>query len=111
MKRRVAFFAVCTLLACACWVAWAIHRDKRLEQGFDGLKRGDSESEVVQSLGVPKRVEHCGDFMGPLSKAELEGCVREYLYASPFSPLVPQYYVVRFDAKDRVSSATPYSSP
>jgi len=49
--------------------------------------------------------------MEPLTKAEMEGCVREYFYASPFAPLLPQYYVVRFDANKRVISTTPYSSP
>jgi hypothetical protein len=59
----------------------------------------------------PKKVLNCGEFFGPIPKKELGGCTKEFLYASPFAPLVPQYYVVRFDANDRVKGTSPYSSP
>ena len=111
MKRLTLLISTCIVLVCGCLVAWGLYFDSRLERGFNEIKQGDSESAVVQRIGNPERVERCGDFMGPLSKAELEVCAREYLYASPFSPLVPQYYVVRFDPHGRVSSTTPYSSP
>jgi len=59
----------------------------------------------------PKRVERCGEFFGPLEKKEMEGCAREFFYASPFAPVLPQYYVVRFDANNHVKGKTPYTSP
>jgi hypothetical protein len=111
MKRAIFLASVCVVFACICWFAWAIQHGRRLQRGFDQVQRGDSEAEVVQRLGTPKRVERCGDFMGPLDNAESQGCAQEYLYASPFSPLLPQYYVVRFDTHGRVTSRTPYSSP
>ena len=111
MKGALLIASVCLVVVGLCWVAWGICRDKVLESGFTKVRLGDSESEVVRQLGRPKRVEHCGEFMGPLTKAEMEACVREYFYASPFAPLLPKYYVVRFDANNRVSSTAPYSSP
>jgi hypothetical protein len=111
MRRTLIIVPVGVVLAGLCWMAWGICKDKQLDSGFSKVRRGDSESEVVRLLGHPKRVERCGDFMGPLEKQNAESCAREYLYASSFSPLVPQYYIVRFDAQGRVSSTAPYSSP
>jgi hypothetical protein len=101
----------CIVLAGAIWLAWALLRDKQLERGFDEVAAGATEREVLQKLGRPKRVEKCGEFSGPLPKQELEKCSKEYFYASPFAPLLPEYFVFRFDATNRVSSKSPYSSP
>jgi hypothetical protein len=84
----------------------AIVRDNQLSAGFDKIAAGATEQEVLQKLGRPERVEKCGEFFGPLPKEEAEDCSREYLYASPLAPLLPQYYVVRFDAKNHVRSTT-----
>jgi len=111
MKSPLALFVECFLLAGTCWIAWGIYRNEELQKGFNDINPGHTESQVLRALGRPKRVERCGEFMGPLPKAELEGCVREFFYASPFSPLLPQYYVVRFNNQGTVSSTTPYSSP
>lgn len=110
MKRLLVLYG-CFVFAGLCWIAWAIYRDVRLEKGFDKIRPGDTESEVLQALGRPKRIEPCGEFMGPLTEEELKGCAKEYFYASPFAPLLRQYYVVRFDGRDRVKNTTPYSSP
>jgi hypothetical protein len=99
------------VLGVAGWFVWAILRDKQLQKGFDEITAQATEQEVVKYLGHPNRVEKCGEFMGPLERGEMEGCAREFLYASPFAPVLPQYYLVRFDANNRVSGKTPYTSP
>ena len=101
----------CFVFAAVLWLAWTIRRDRQLQNGFDKVNAGTTEVEVVGRLGQPKRVEQCGEFMGPLPKEESEGCAKDYFYPSPFSPLFPQYYVVRFDDHSRVKSTAPYSSP
>ena len=111
MKHPVRFALISFVAAAALWLIGAIYRDRELQISFHKIKAGDSESEVVQWLGTPKRIEPCGEFFGPLEKTGMEGCMREYLYASPFSPLFPQYYVVRFDSHGLVRSTAPYSSP
>jgi hypothetical protein len=97
--------------AVSVWFVWAILRDKQLQKGFDEIAAEATEQEVVKYLGHPKRVEKCGEFFGPLEKKEMEGCAREFFYASPFAPVLPQYYVVRFDANNHVKGKTPYTSP
>jgi len=85
MKRTVLLAAACIVLAGLLWLAWAFLRDYRLHRNFDKIRTGASEREVVQMLGEPTRVENCGDSWGPFPKAELEGCVKEFFYASPFA--------------------------
>lgn len=111
VKHPGCLIAVSIVLAGAVWLAWAIVRGKRLEKGFDEISLGTTEQEVLQKLGRPKRIEECGESFGPLPKEDMEKCSREYFYASPFAPLLPEYFVFRFDADNRVSSKTPYSSP
>ena len=111
MKRTGWLVVGCIFVAGSIWLAWAILRDRQLYAHVDGIKAGATEQEVLHELGRPKRVEACGEFWGPFPKEELEGCKKEYVYASPFAPLLPQYYVVWFDANDRVKSVHPYSSP
>jgi hypothetical protein len=111
VKHPAYFIVGVIVLIASAWLAWAIMRDNRLRNGFDKIQTGTTEKEVLQELGQPRRVEKCGEYFGPLPKEEADGCIREYFYASPFAPLEPQYYVVRFDANNRVRSATPYSSP
>jgi hypothetical protein len=110
VKQTIYLVVGSIALAGAVWLVWAILQDRQLEKGFDGIKAGTTEREVLQRLGHPKRVEKCGEFFGPIPKGELDGCAREYLYASPFAPLLPQYFVVRFDERDRVKSTAAYSS-
>ena len=111
MKRPVYLIIGSVVLAGALWLAWAILRDNQLRNGFDKIEIGATEQEVLQKLGRPKRVEKCGEFFGPLPKDEAEGCTIEYFYASPFAPLLPEYFVFRFNANNRVTSKSPYSSP
>ena len=111
VKRPVFLIVGSVVLLGTAWLAWAIVRDNQLSNGFDKIATGATEQEVLQKLGRPKRVEKCGELLGPLPKEEAEDCSREYLYASPFAPLLPQYYVVRFDANNHVRSTTPYTSP
>jgi hypothetical protein len=111
MKHPVLLALGCFVLAGGCWLAWAIHRDSQLSNGFDKVKTGADKSEVSATLGKPKRVERCGDFFGPLPKDLPVGCASEYVYASPFAPLLPTYYVVRFDASGRVLETVPLGSP
>jgi hypothetical protein len=89
MKHPILFALGCFVLAAGCWLAWAIHRDNQLSDGFDKVQKGASVSEVFARLGKPKRVERCGDFFGPLPKDLPAGCASEYVYASPFAPLNP----------------------
>lgn len=111
MKYRILFALGCCILAAGGWLAWAIHRDNQLAQNFDNIKTGDNKSEIFARLGKPGRVEQCGAFHGPLPKGLPVGCDSEYVYASPFAPLNPKYYVVRLDAGGHVLESEFWASP
>jgi hypothetical protein len=111
VKHPVYLIIGSIILAGALWLAWAILRDNRLRNGFDKIELGATDQEVLQRLGRPKRVEKCGEFFGPLPKEEAEDCTREYFYTSSFAPLLPDYFVLRFNRNNRVTSKSPYSSP
>jgi hypothetical protein len=111
IERPVALFLTAVVVALLVLFGWAIRRDNSLARGFDKIEVGSTQKEVVQLMGEPRKVLKCGEFFGPIPKEQLDGCIREYLYASPLAPLKPQYYIVRFDANGRVRSTAPYSSP
>jgi hypothetical protein len=111
IERPIALFLMAVMLTLLVLLGWALWRDNNLAKGFDKIEVGTTQRDVVQLMGEPRKVLKCGEFLGPIPKEQLEGCTREYFYASPFAPLKPQYYIVRFDAKNRVKSMDPYSSP
>lgn len=111
MKRPIFLVLLCAAFIGLLWVAFVIHRERQLGNGFDGVKAGATEAEVLQRIGQPRRVERCGSFTGLLPKEKMVGCAKEYFYASPFSPLLPEYYVVRFDQQNRVIDTASYASP
>jgi hypothetical protein len=104
-------YLIVVVLAGAIWLARAILRDKQLRKCFDEIAFGATERDFLQKLGRAKRVEKCGEFFGPLPKEELTDCSKEYFYASPFAPLLPEYFVFRFDVNNRLSCKSAYSSP
>jgi hypothetical protein len=111
MKSFIGVSSTCLVLAVCLWLIWAISRERRLADGFDRIYTGETEEDVRKLLGPPKRIETCDEFFGPIDEGQKRGCAKEFLYASPFSPLEPQYYVIRFDPNNAVSSANAFSSP
>jgi hypothetical protein len=111
IERPIVLYLIAVLLALVVGFGWALWRDNSLAKGFDKIEVGTPLKDVVQLMDEPRKVLKCGEFFGPIPKEQLEGCTREYFYASPFAHLEPQYYVVRFDANNRVQSRDSYSSP
>jgi hypothetical protein len=113
MKRTLALALAlaCVVLVGIFWLACAILRDHRLYTNFEKIQNGMSEREVIRLMGKPTRVENCGKIWAPVPKSELQGCVEELFYASPFAPALTQYYVIRLGAGQRVVEVAPYSSP
>ena len=63
----------------------------------------------MRLLGKPKRVEKCGEpFGNPGGKP---GCAEDYLYPSPYAPLIPEYWSVSFGIAGRVVDEYNYVSP
>jgi hypothetical protein len=79
------------------WTAWGIVRLKVLSDRFERVQVGDSREQVMHLLGKPRSVQRC-----PENPGRPPGCVEEYLYASPFAPLLPEYWSVLFDRNGHV---------
>jgi hypothetical protein len=113
VERAGVLLVLTVMLAPFALLGWAFWRSHSLAEGFDKVTIGatQEQEEVVRLMGKPKKTLKCGEFFGPIPKEESEGCAKEFLYPSPFAPVLPQYYVARFDANNHVKSTYPYSSP
>jgi hypothetical protein len=111
VERAGVLLVLIVVLAPFVLLVWAFWRDQSLAEGFDKITVGATQEGVVRLMGKPKKTLKCGEFFGPIPKEQSEGCTKEFLYPSPFAPVLPQYYVVRFDANNHVKSTAQYSSP
>jgi hypothetical protein len=107
VERFVISFFLILALTPFMLLGWALWRDNSLANGFEKIIDGATRLDVVRLMGKPTKTEKCGEFFGPIPRAEMEGCVTEYLYAAP----VAQYYVVRFDKGGHVIGKDYLSSP
>jgi hypothetical protein len=89
--------------------AWSVYRNWSLSKGFEQIAIGDSRERVLHVLGRPKRRERCGEpFGNPGGKPD---CHEDYLYASPYAPLIPKYWSVSFNNQGIVIDKYHYVSP
>jgi hypothetical protein len=58
-------------------------------------------------MGKPWKDESCGEYLG----GNFSGCVEEFVYAHPYAPLVPEYWVVDFNSNHRVIDSQHLISP
>ena len=89
-------------------VAWMTHREKKLTNTFKEMQLGTTEDEARVRLGSPWRAGTCGQVFGGNFPAE---CREEYIYASPYAPVIPRYWALRFDEKGRLIDKYQYQSP
>lgn len=106
-KTQKIYLAVGGLLT--LWALYHFVSGYRVNWNFDRVPIGASKAEVVRLLGTPWKVDKCGELFGggPPNPA----CAEEYLYKTPFAPLVPNYYSISFDSSGRVMEKYFYSSP
>jgi hypothetical protein len=91
------------------WIGWGIFRSRILPVRFEEVKAGDSQEQVVRLMGKPGRIERCGEPFG--TSREPSGCAEDYLYTSPFAPLIPEYWSVSFDRERHVIGKMHHVSP
>jgi len=58
-------------------------------------------------MGDPWKDEKCGAYLGDKSP----GCVDEFIYAHPYAPYAPEYWVIDFDSTGRVIGTVHLVSP
>lgn len=89
-------------------IAWATYREHRLASSFQHTELGSAANETIARLGSPWRIGTCGEVFGGEFPS---GCKEEYIYASPYAPIIPRYWVFRFDEKGRLIEKYEYQSP
>src|SRR3954471_16385577 len=107
MNKRQAWSAI--VAVATAWLIWAIISSNLIPKRFASVAVGDSREEVFNKLGRPRRVERCGEpFGNPGGKL---GCKEDFLYSSPFAPLIPEYWSISLDREGKVIDKYHYVSP
>jgi hypothetical protein len=70
------------------------------------VRPGEAKADVLKQMGNPWKDEECG-FLGGSSKK----CTEEFVYAHPYAPLLPEYWVISFDQNRRVIDHVYSTSP
>jgi len=104
MKPGLALVSVALVGVVAASVS-CYGRDRRLTRGFDKIRVGTPEQEIVAAMGKPSSTGNCGRLGGfP------ERCSKEYLYNTPY-PIVPVTWAIFVDAHGQVMEKYVYQSP
>jgi hypothetical protein len=107
--RKSKLIIITAGVAASTWIGWSIIRATVLPTRFERIAIGDSRQQVLWLLGKPWRIEKCGEPFG--NPGGNPDCTEEYLYASPYAPLIPQYWSVSFDKSGHVIEKYDYVSP
>jgi hypothetical protein len=78
-------------------IAWFIYWPKRYDEGLNRIQNGDSIQTVQKFMGRNGGVESCGTMVdAPAS------CTEELVYSDPGARMLPQYWIIWFDASQHV---------
>lgn len=104
MKR---WFIAAVVLALACSIIVPILKVRFYDKEFATISDGSSQDAVLARMGRPWKREPCGEYIGGVAP----GCTQEFIYAHPYAPYMPQYWVIQFDKDKRVVSHVNQISP
>jgi hypothetical protein len=105
MGKWLALLLVAAIIAGA---TWSIRRQHKLATGFEQARTGESEAELSAQLGKPWKLGRCGQVFGDTGSPH---CTKEYLYASPYAPLKPEYWALRFNETGQLIEKYRFVSP
>lgn len=88
-------------------ILWPVLRVRQLNNAFSAVKENDARELVLKQMGQPWKVEECGKYFGDSPP----NCVEEFVYAHPYAPYVPQYWVIYFNSGHQVISDAHLDSP
>jgi hypothetical protein len=97
------------------WCAWLWHRSEALEKAFARVKRGDSSTSVIATLGLPPFVTtNVGTNISWdetwINETNGSKCVRQFHFYPPFS-ICGESWVVGFDQYSNAVSKYHIVSP
>jgi hypothetical protein len=104
-KAAVLLIALCAVAGVA--VLRNALRLRRLEKGFERVALGDTRVAVRKELGDPWKVVRCGEFIA----GAVPACRQQYVYANPYAPILPEYWLVSFNAEGHVVGFVRVASP
>lgn len=107
MKRVLLLSTGLATLAVAGLTLWPVFRVHFLDSSFGKVKTGDTRAAVESRMGRPWKDEECGSYLG----GKASGCVEEFVYAHPYAPYAPEYWVIDFDASRTVINSVHLVSP
>jgi hypothetical protein len=107
-KIIVKSLLVLAALAVALLGLWAAYRQQMIGSAFQRSAVGEPEADLLARLGTPWRTSECAKTFGGAAPND---CAMEVLYASPFAPLLPQYWGFRYDRGGRLIEKFHYTSP
>jgi hypothetical protein len=108
MKRKFLGLGIMCLVALAAVIIWMAYREKRLENAFAEIQLDTEKTETRARLGLPWKTGVCGQTFGGSFSPD---CKEEYIYASPYAPVLPHYWAFFFDQKGRLIDKYQYISP
>jgi outer membrane protein assembly factor BamE (lipoprotein component of BamABCDE complex) len=96
------------------WLAWKWIATEKLRDAYAKIKQGDSETQVLKTLGTPlkksgppENISWDSDNSLRPNKGE---CVQEFWYVPPIS-IAGEEFTIGFDAHSNVVSKYRYESP
>ncbi len=94
--RAVRTLLVVLLLFCALFFGALMHSRVRGKH-FTAITPGITSSTVLERVGKPSRSMACSALPEPP-----DNCLTVLVYAGPLSAVMPEYWLLPLDAKDRV---------
>jgi hypothetical protein len=104
--RGWTLFSAALALPLMIWM-WPQLRIRQINRAAEQIRVGDQSRRVHQLLGKPWKDEACG----VLFAGQPAGCTEEMVYAHPYAPYVPEYWIVYLDSGRRVINQSHLISP
>ena len=93
---KIVRYMLVVLVLLAMLTFGTLVRSRSLDKSFAKIRPGDSKQRVAALRGEPRSVRPCGPVL------DVPGCAQEMVYAHPFAPMVPEYWLVALGPDGRV---------
>jgi hypothetical protein len=106
MTQRSTVIAFGSFVVVLILTLWPVIRVHQLEADFRKVKLGDRRALVLKQMGKPWKDGQCGYLIN-----SSPDCVEELIYAHPYAPLLPAYWVVSLNRDNQVIGSYYTTSP
>jgi hypothetical protein len=106
--KKLRMFGISVALVLSAIAVYCTYREHKLKTGFEATALGTTPNDLQARLGGPWQSTLCGTTFGG---AVPRDCAREFVYASPMAPVLPEYWAFRYDKNDKLIDKYRYVSP